>query len=49
MGREYESNAYWMPEGVRAYLRGAGYSMRVLEDIEPHIRMGLVDTDLGRV
>lgn len=38
MGREYESNAYWMPEGVRACLRGAGYSMRVLEDIEPHIR-----------
>ncbi len=29
---------YWVPECVRAYLRGAGYSTRALEDMEPHIR-----------
>lgn len=27
-----------MPECVRAYLRGAGYSTRALEDMEPHVR-----------
>ena len=27
-----------MPECVRAYLRAAGYSARVLEDMEPHVR-----------
>ena len=27
-----------MPECVRAYLRGAGYSTRALEDMEPHAR-----------
>ncbi|MCI6547401.1 MAG: hypothetical protein MR415_01995 [Coriobacteriaceae bacterium] len=29
---------YWVPECVRAYLRGAGFSTRALEDMEPHIR-----------
>lgn len=29
---------YWVPEYVRAYLRGAGYSTRALEDMEPHVR-----------
>ena len=29
---------YWVPECVRAYLRGAGYSTRALEDMEPHVR-----------
>lgn len=33
-----DNEVYWMPEGVRAYLRGAGYSTRALEDMEPHIR-----------
>lgn len=27
-----------MPEAVRAYLRGAGYSTRALEEMEPHVR-----------
>ena len=27
-----------MPEYVRAYLRGAGYSTRALENMEPHVR-----------
>lgn len=31
-------DGYWVPEGVRAYLRGAGYSTRALEGMEPHIR-----------
>lgn len=31
-------DAYWMPEGMREYLRGAGYSTRALEDMEPHVR-----------
>lgn len=29
---------YWVPEHVRAYLHGAGFSTRALEDIEPHVR-----------
>jgi hypothetical protein len=29
---------YWVPECVRAYLRGTGYSTRALEDMEPHVR-----------
>ena len=29
---------YWVPEHVRAYLRGAGFSTRALEDMEPHVR-----------
>ncbi len=29
---------YWVPECVRAYLRGAGYSTRALEDMEPHVQ-----------
>lgn len=29
---------HWVPECVRAYLRGAGYSTRALEDMEPHVR-----------
>ena len=33
-----DNEVYWMPEGVRAYLRGAGYSTRALEDMEPHVR-----------
>lgn len=35
---DLEQDGYWAPEGVRAYLRGAGYSTRALEDMEPHIR-----------
>lgn len=31
-------NEYWVPECVREYLRGAGYSTRALEDMEPHVR-----------
>ena len=30
-------NEYWVPEHVRAYLRGLGFSLP-LEDMEPHIR-----------
>ena len=33
-----QSDAYWVPECVRAYLRSARYSTRALEDIEPHVR-----------
>jgi A118 family predicted phage portal protein len=29
---------YWVPEGVRGYLRAQGYSTWALEDMEPHIR-----------
>lgn len=29
---------YWVPEAVRAYLRGTGYSTRALEDMELHVR-----------
>lgn len=29
---------YWVPECVRTYLHGAGYSTRALEDMEPHVR-----------
>ena len=29
---------YWVPKCVRAYLWGAGYSTRALEDMEPHAR-----------
>jgi hypothetical protein len=29
---------YWVPEGVRAYLCGAGFSTRALEDMEPFVR-----------
>lgn len=29
---------YWVPEAVRAYLRGTGYSARALEDMELHVR-----------
>ncbi len=32
------AEGHWVPECVRAYLRGAGYSTRALEDIEPHVR-----------
>lgn len=32
------TEGYWVPECVRAYLRGAGYSTRALEDMEPHVR-----------
>lgn len=32
------TDEYWVPECVRAYLRGAGYSTRALEDMEPHVR-----------
>lgn len=32
------TDGYWVPECVRAYLRGAGYSTRALEDMEPHVR-----------
>lgn len=28
----------WVPEAVRAYLRGAGYSTQALEEMEPHVR-----------
>lgn len=28
------TEGYWVPECVRAYLRGAGYSTRALEDME---------------
>lgn len=35
---ELDSEEYWVPECVRAYLRGAGYSTRALEDMEPHVR-----------
>ena len=31
-------DGYWVPECARAYLRGAGYSTRALEDMEPHVR-----------
>lgn len=31
-------NEHWVPEGVRAYLRGQGFSTRALEEMEPHIR-----------
>ena len=37
-GAELGSEEYWVPECVRAYLRGAGYSTRALEDMEPHVR-----------
>ena len=30
-------NEYWLPEHVRAFLRGLGFSLP-LEDMEPHIR-----------
>lgn len=33
-----QGDEYWVPEGVRAYLRGCGYSTRALADMEPHIR-----------
>ena len=33
-----DNNVSWIPEGVRAYLRGAGYRTRALKDMEPHIR-----------
>ena len=29
---------YWVPEHVRAYLHGTGFSTGALEDIEPHVR-----------
>ncbi|MGN9235164.1 hypothetical protein ACTM8Z_07765 [Atopobiaceae bacterium HCP3S3_D6] len=32
------TEGYWVPECVRAYLHGAGYSTRALEDMEPHVR-----------
>ena len=32
------TDEYWVSECVRAYLRGAGYSTRALEDMEPHVR-----------
>ena len=32
------TEGYWVPECVRAYLRGARYSTRTLEDMEPHVR-----------
>lgn len=35
---ELGGEEYWVPECVRAYLRGAGYSTRALEDMEPHVR-----------
>ena len=31
-------DGYLVPECVRAYLRGAGYSTWALEDMEPHVR-----------
>lgn len=31
-------DAYWVPEHVREYLRGVGYSTRALEDMEPYVR-----------
>lgn len=31
-------DGYWVPECVRAYLRAAGCSTRVLEDMETHVR-----------
>ncbi len=37
MSRDTE-DGYWVPEAVRGYLRGEGYSTRALEDMEPHIR-----------
>lgn len=37
-GDELGAEGYWVPECVRAYLRGAGYSTRALEDMEPHVR-----------
>ncbi|MGI6535094.1 MAG: phage portal protein [Eggerthellaceae bacterium] len=33
-----QRDEYWVPECVRAYLRGAGFSTRVLEDMEPRVR-----------
>ena len=33
-----QSDAYWVPECVKAYLRTAGCSTRALEDMEPHVR-----------
>ncbi|WP_195839240.1 hypothetical protein [Parafannyhessea umbonata] len=35
---ELDSEEYWVPECVRAYLRATGYSTRALEDMEPHVR-----------
>lgn len=29
---------YWVPEGVREYVRARGYSTRALEEMEPHVR-----------
>lgn len=40
MERECEADAYWVPEGARAYLYGVGYSTRALEDIEGYISGG---------
>lgn len=37
-GDELGAEGYWVPECVRAYLRGAGYSTRALEDMESHVR-----------
>ena len=34
---DVHDNEYWVPEHVRAYLRGLGFSLP-LEDMEPHIR-----------
>lgn len=31
-------NEYRVPECAREYLRGAGYSTRALEDMEPYVR-----------
>lgn len=31
-------NEYWVPECVREYLRGTGYSTRALYDMGPHVR-----------
>lgn len=36
--RDVQESEYWVPEGVRAYLRAQGFSTRALEDMEPHIR-----------
>lgn len=33
-----QGDEYWVPECVRGYLRGMGFSTRALEDMEPHVR-----------
>ena len=41
-----QGDEYWVPEAVRAYLRAQGYSTRALEDMEPHIRNGILGCGL---